>query len=290
MLELEWHLGFIRSARVAASRYRENVESKVDETLVMLLKHPSARFLQELTLGLANAHGDNAYGGLIRLISKHAPGTVQKLFIGDFSYPHETEISFAQVGNVAPLYKALPGLRSLQLRGSSVDLGKVDLPELREFIVQSGGLERSAVKSINAAKWPKLERLEVWFGSQDYGAGGDEKDLANILDAKGLPRLKHLGLCNAEFTDRLCALLPKSRVLKQLETLDLAMGTMTDAGAEVLAANADAFKHLKRLVVTLNLLSPKGVKLVGKLCPEVLRHSQRSSDGDGNSRYVAVGE
>ncbi|MFP2927329.1 WGR domain-containing protein [Pyxidicoccus sp. 3LG] len=291
-LTVDWHLGFIRSARLSVGGFDDDPEFAIDEALKMLLKHPSARFLQELTLGLADNEGENEYHDLIKHIAKEAPKTVRKLFIGDFVFPDETEISWTDVGNVAPVYKALPELRSLRVRGGGVGLGKIELPELREFIVESGGLDRSSVKSINAAKWPKLERLEVWFGSEGYGAGGNEKDIKNILDAKDLPELKHLGLCNAEFTEELCALLPKSNVLKQLQTLDLSRGTLTDKGAAVLAANADAFKHLKRLDVTRNLLTPKGAKLIAKLCPDVASGNQRRdySDGEDDHRYVAVGE
>ncbi|MBZ4415812.1 WGR domain-containing protein [Myxococcus sp. RHSTA-1-4] len=291
-LSVEWHLGFIRKARVAAAEYGQDVEFAIDETLSMLLAHPSARFLQELSLGLADNEGENEYGDLIRLIAKAAPKALRKLFIGDFVFPDDTEISWTHVGNVAPLYKALPQLRSLHLRGGDVSLGKVDLPELREFTVETGGLPRPAVKSIAAAHWPKLERLEVWFGAEEYGAGGEVSHIQPILDATGLPELKHLGLCNAEFTDALCDALPKSKVLKQLETLDLSRGTLTDKGAEVLVANAAAFKHLKHLDVTQNLLSDKAAKSLAKLCPDVARGHQRRHDfdEDDDHRYVAVGE
>jgi uncharacterized protein (TIGR02996 family) len=291
-LSVEWHLGFIRSARVAVAEYGEDPEFHMDETLEMLLAHPSARFLQELNLGLADREGENEYGDLIRLVAKAAPKSLRKLFIGDFVFPDDTEISWTHVGNVAPLYKALPQLRSLRVRGGDVALGKIHLPELREFTVESGGLPRPAVKSIANAHWPKLERLVVWFGAEEYGAGGDVGQLQPLLDATGVPELKHLGLCNAEFTDELCAALAKSKVLKQLETLDLSRGTLTARGAEVLVANAAAFKHLKHLDVTRNLLTDKAAKSLAKLCPDVARGNQRADelDEDDDSRYVAVGE
>ncbi|MFP2906112.1 WGR domain-containing protein [Pyxidicoccus sp. 3LFB2] len=291
-LTVQWHLGFIRSARLGVSSYGDDPEFQFDETLAMLLAHPSARFLQELTLGLAADDGQNEYGDLIKRIAKKAPKTLRQVFIGAFVYPRETEISWTHVGDVSPLYKALPQLRSLRLCGGDVHLGKINLPELREFTVETGGLPLSAVKSIAAAKWPKLEKLEVWFGSASYGAGGQVKHLQSILDADGLPELEHLGLCNAEFTNDLVTVLPKSRVLKQLQTLDLSRGTLTDKGAEVLLANAAAFKHLQKLNLTQNLLSPKAAKSLSKLCADVVVGHQRrdTSDEDDDHRYVAVGE
>ncbi|WP_163997169.1 WGR domain-containing protein [Pyxidicoccus caerfyrddinensis] len=291
-LSIGWNLGFIQSARVAVARYGEDPEFHIDEALKILLAHPSARFLQEVTIGLASNEGENEYSDLIKLVAKSAPKSVRKVFIGDYVFPDETEISWTEVGNVAPLYKALPQLRSLHLRGGEVTLGKIELPELREFTMESGGLDRGSVKSIAAANWPKLERLEVWFGAEEYGAGGNVKSIQPILDAQGLPELKHLGLCNAEFTNELVEALPKAKVLKQLETLDLSRGTLTDKGAEVLLANAAAFKHLKRLDLTQNLLSAKVAKSLAKLCPDVALGHQRhdDSDEDDEHRYVAVGE
>jgi hypothetical protein len=233
--------------------------------------------------------GENSYGRVVKAMAGAGGSrTLRSLFIGDFEYPDETEISWTYLQDVEPLYKAFPNLRSLRLRGGFVELGKIDLPELREFTVETGGLPLAAVKSIASAKWPKLERLEVWFGSDDYGAEGGVDDLQPILNGKGLPNLKHLGLRNGEFADELCKALPKAKILPQLEVLDLSMGTMTDEGAQVLADNAEAFKHLKQLDVTQNLLTARGQRLVAKLCPSVAKGNQREYDED--YRYVAVGE
>jgi uncharacterized protein (TIGR02996 family) len=293
-LAYQWHLGFLRSARVKAYHWGEDPDFEVSEVVALLLAHPSARFIQELTIGLPSNDGDTDYNDVIKAIAKAAPKALRSLFLGDFRYPDDTEISWSKLGKVSLLYPAVPQLRSLRLRGGDLNLGKVDLPELREFIVESGGLQRSTVKSIAAASWPKLERLEVWFGSEDYGAGGDEDDIQPILDGKGLPQLKHLGLCNAGFSQGLARVLPKSKVLRQLESLDLSKGTLMDEDAEVLAANAAAFKHLKHLDLSENLLTSKGAKLVAKLCPDVARGNQRDTDDfvedEDGRRYVAVGE
>ncbi|MFP2927328.1 WGR domain-containing protein [Pyxidicoccus sp. 3LG] len=290
-LTVEWHLGFIRSARVARKDYDSSTD--VPELVKQLLTHPSARFLRGLTIGMVDFEGENYYGGTISSIAEAleetgGSKTLQTLFIGDFEYPDDTEISWSYVEDVSPLYKLLPNLRSLRLRGGSVKLGDVDLPELREFTVESGGLPLEAVKSIAAAKWPKLERLEVWFGSDNYGAEGGVEDIQPILDGKGLPHLKHLGLCNSEFTDELCKVLPKAKVLSQLESLDLSRGTMSDEGARILAENAAAFAHLKSLDLTENTLTDDGQKLVAKLSKSVSAGNQRDYEED--YRYAAVGE
>lgn len=290
-LTVEWHLGFIRTARVGQKDY--DSERDVGELVKELLAHPSARFLRGLTVGMAHYDDENDYSGVVESLTEAltelgGSKTLQSLFIGDFEYPDDTEISWSHIHDVSAFYKLMPNLRSLRLRGASAELGNIDLPELREFSIETGGLPLSAVKSIASAKWPKLERLEVWFGSDNYGAEGGVDDIQPILDGKGLPNLKSLGLCNAEFVDELCKLLPKAKVLPQLEKLDLSRGTMSDEGARILAENAAAFAHLKGMDLTENTLTDDGARLVAKLCPNVSTGNQREYDEE--YRYAAVGE
>ncbi|QQR47138.1 WGR domain-containing protein [Myxococcus xanthus] len=286
-LSLEWHLGFIRSARVGQKEY--DSDFNVPETAGALLKHPSARFIRGLTIGMASFDGENEYGETIQaLVEAGGSKTIQELFIGDFEYPDDTEISWTHLTDISALLKVLPDLRKLRLRGGELELGAIDLPELREFTVETGGLPLAAVKSIANAKWPKLERLEVWFGSDNYGAEGGVEDIQPILDGKGLPNLKQLGLRNSEFTDALAQALPTAKVLPQLETLDISMGTLSDEGARALADKAAAFAHLKQLDVTENTLTDEGQALLPKAIPHANVGNQR--DYEEEYRYSAVGE
>ncbi|GMT99208.1 hypothetical protein KH5H1_33270 [Corallococcus caeni] len=287
-LKLEWHLGFIREARLGQVDYDSTAD--IPDLLAELLAHPSARFLSRLTLGMASFDGENDYDDTLAVLAKAKPAPpLRSLFIGDFEFPDETEISWTQVGDLKPLYKVYPQLQELRVRGGEIGLGKIDLPELRSFTVETGGLHQGSVKDIVKAKWPKLESLEVWFGQENYGASGGVKDLKPLLDAEGVPALRKLGLRNAEFTDELCAALPKSKILAQLEELDLSMGTMSDAGAQTLAENAKAFAHLKALDVTQNFLTKEGQKAVAKVAQAVASGNQRTPY-DEESRYAAVGE
>ncbi|WP_375759433.1 WGR domain-containing protein [Corallococcus exercitus] len=287
-LKLEWHLGFIRSARLGQVDYDSVAD--VPELLGELLAHPSARFLRSLTIGMASFDGENEYDDTLEALAKAKPAPpLRSLFIGDFEFPDETEISWTHVGDLKPLYKIYPQLQELRVRGGEVDFGKIDLPELRSFTVETGGLHQGAVKDIVKAKWPKLEALEIWFGQENYGASGGVKDLKPLLDGEGVPALRKLGLRNSEFTDELCAALPKAKILAQLEALDLSMGTMSDAGAQTLAENAKAFGHLKSLDVTRNFLTKAGQKTVATVARSVASGNQRTPY-DEESRYAAVGE
>ncbi|AGC44676.1 WGR domain-containing protein [Myxococcus stipitatus DSM 14675] len=286
-LTVQWHLGFIREARVGKGDYDSELD--VPETVKQLLAHPSARFIRSLAVGMVDMDGENNYDDVTAAIvaAKEVP-TLQNLFLGDFQYPDETEISWSYVNDVSGLYKALPNLRSLRLRGASAELGKVELPELREFIMETGGLPLGAVKSIASATWPKLERLEVWFGADGYGAEGGVEDIQPILDGKGLSNVKVLGLRNSEFTDDLVKVLHTAKILPQLEKLDLSMGCLSDVGAHELANHAAAYKHLKHLDLTENTMTGEGEKLVAKIAGTVAAGNQR--DYDEEYRYAAVGE
>ncbi|QSQ17586.1 WGR domain-containing protein [Myxococcus landrumensis] len=286
-LVVDWHLGFIRAARLG----KADAESRLDvpSAVRALLTHPSARFLRGLSIGLVDLEGNNTYDGVTRaIVDAGASQSLQRLFIGDFNYPSQYEISWSYLKDVSPLYAVLPDLRSLRLRGTAVELADIHLPELREFIMESGGLPLGAVKSIANARWPKLERLDVWFGSARYGAEGGVEDIRSILDGKGLPKVTQLGLCNSEFTDELVKVLPTAKILAQLTHLDLSKGILSDEGAQVLARNASAFGHLKSLDLRQNLLTHDGVKLLATLCPNVALGYQRNPDAD--SRYCSVGE
>ena len=63
--------------------------------------------------------------------------------------------------------------------------------------------------------------------------------------------------------------------------------------AKTLAQHAAAFKHLKRIDFSENLLSGEGEKLLSKLCASVATGNQRENynySDDEDNRYVAVGE
>ncbi|AKQ67207.1 Molybdate metabolism regulator [Myxococcus hansupus] len=286
-LTAEWHLGFIRSVRMGQKDY--DSERDLGELTQELLALPSARFIRGITVGMASFDGENEYGDVISAIAKAGGSkTLQDLFIGDFEYPDDTEISWTHLTDISSALKVLPNLRTLRLRGGELALGDVDLPELREFTVETGGLPLNAVKSIASAKWPKLEKLEIWFGSDNYGAEGGVEDIQPILDGQGLPNLKHLGLRNSEFTDALAQALPSAVVLPRLEKLDISMGTLTNEGAKALADHAAAFAHLKQLDVSENILEDEGQSLISKAIPHANVGNQREYEED--YRYAAVGE
>ncbi|MBA3539899.1 MAG: molybdenum metabolism regulator, partial [Deltaproteobacteria bacterium] len=111
-----------------------------------------------------------------------------------------------------------------------------------------------------------------------------------------------LGIANTTWGDELAPLLVESRVVAQLESLDLSRSHLTITGMRILAAHKAKFAHLAALDVSECLLDKTGQKLAKTLCKHVnvsaqedAREYQRDPDAldDGDDhvfRYSAVGE
>lgn len=290
---VEWANGFIRQARVTMEYEGEPHAKKV---LSALLKLPTARFLQELVIGLYYDEKETYevnYGGAAKVLVANGPlPTLRSLFIGDFEYPDETEISWAKVGNVGGLWPLYPNLESLRLRGGEQKLGTIVLPQLKEFVLETGGLDVGALRSITKAEWPNIERISVWFGREDYGWNGKPKDVIGLLQRTDLPKLKHLGLKNNEIGDEIAAMVLASPLVAQLEELDLSMSTLADPGAEALIAGAAKLRHLRLLDVSDCYLTDAVAARLMAALPNAKVGDQREPDdwGDGLHRYSSVGE
>ncbi|MCX5748434.1 MAG: hypothetical protein NT062_38765, partial [Proteobacteria bacterium] len=290
LIELEWTAGFITKARLAMTYARdeefgdaddddEKVESiKLEKVLGWLLASPSARFLRELTIGIVQ-FVDNTYAGIAKELGKHQLPALRSLFLGDFTY-EETELNWSDLGNVEPIYAAVPNLEKLVLRSGSMKLGTIVLPHLEHFEVITGGMDAKAARAIAAAVWPSLEKLSIQIGPESDGASPKVKDLQPILDGGTLPRLTHLGIANFNETDQLVEVLASSKLLPQLAELDLSMGTLADEHVAKLFARQKAFAHLTKIDVHDNYLTNASRTLLAKANLVVNFGKQREDDGD----------
>ncbi|MGW8528105.1 MULTISPECIES: STM4015 family protein [Nocardiopsidaceae] len=172
---------------------------------------------------------------------------LRSLFFGEIRQ-QENEISWIEHGDLSPLLAAFPDLAEFTVRGGSAGLGLAlgEHRALRSLTVQSGALRPEVVRDVCASPLPGLERLELWPGSKEYGGESTPEDLAPVLSGEAFPRLRHLGLRNAEELDDWIPALAGAPVLSSLDTLDLSLGTLTDEGARALLG-APAFRGLKRL-------------------------------------------
>ena len=73
-------------------------------------------------------------------------------------------------------------------------------------------------------------------GSEYAGIDDDLSQVDKLIANNPFPKLKKLGLCNATPMDQIVDILESSEMLKQLESLDLSMGQLGDAGGKKLAS------------------------------------------------------
>jgi uncharacterized protein (TIGR02996 family) len=283
-LQLAWRYGFVDELIMSQGRRSRDDKSDGGELLERLLAAPVGRLLRKLHVKLWLS---SDYAGIIAALAQARPPALRDLFIADFVFPDEAEMSWTSLGDVAALWPALPRLEKVILQAGSFELGTIAAPMLRHFEVRTGGLSAQSIASICNARWPMLETLNIWFGDEGYGAEGTIESIAPILDGVGLGRLKHLGLMNCAFADDICAALGASRIVKQLDTLDLSMGTMSDDGAQGLARDPATFAHLTKILLADNFLDDAAQGLLARL-PNVEIGPQR--DDAPEDRYVSVGE
>jgi uncharacterized protein (TIGR02996 family) len=281
-----WKFGYIHRLRLAHDSYaNEEFEGSLAEVLELVLRHPSGRFITDLSFMSNGDPNENDLQDLLDIIAKKGMPTVRNIRIGD----NVDQISWYKVGKLGKVWKAVPNLEVLHIEAGEFDLGTIDAPNLKKAIFHTGGLSKASGKSIAAASWPKIEFLDVYYGDDDYGGDCTVKEAQALLDRSDLKSLTHLGLRNARFADELCKVLSNGKLLKQLEELDLSLGCMTDEGAQLLAGHKDAFKHLELLDVSENYLTDAGVAALKGLAKKVVSKEQRDDD-DPEYRHPAVAE
>ena len=282
-----WRRGYIHQARL--SNAGGDSEDSAPEIVELLLAHPSGRFLHELVIGTDGDPGDGSLQGVIDVLANRMVPSLRKLHLGDFEYPDECEMSWFHVGNLEELWRAVPRLTHLVVQGGGdLAFGPIEHDQLQHFEVRSGGLPAALARAITAAKLPAIRHLEIWYGAEAYSGDASFLDVAPLLARHDLPALRHLGLRNCEFADEICDGIASSRLLRQLEVLDLSMGTLSDVGVEAILQHADAFRHLKTLDVSQSWISDAALARLRTLGPAIIDRDQQG--GPDDDRYVMVGE
>lgn len=264
---------------------------------------PMCAALEELRIGILRwDFNQDDVPAVLAEAGKHAwAKDLQRLHLGDVA--DDIDMAHHVIGSIGAISKLFPRLRWLKLHSGEQDwrakhtfeLGKLDLPELTELVIETCSMSKPRLKQVLAAKLPKLERLELWFGSSDQGgANCTLKDVMPILDGKLFPALRHLALRNAEFADGLARAVPVSPIAARLASLDLSMGTMTDAGAEALAVQAKRLAKLATLAVDDNFLTAAGTRaLSAAFGKRVTAKDQKDPDDSIEGEihyYVSVAE
>lgn len=194
---------------------------------------------------------------------------VEKLFVGDMDY-EDCEVSWIMQGDYGNLWKALPGLRELTIKGSTdLRLGEVIHEHLEALTIICGGLPVSVIEEIQRAKLPQLKKLLLYIGSEDYGFDGDADTIRNLLEKSNFPNLTFLGIEDSEIQDDLAQVLMESKYMSRIHTLDLANGTLTDKGGALLLDKLPEYPNVKVLDIHYHYLSEGMVKKLKGLSVDV---------------------
>jgi hypothetical protein len=269
-----------------------------------ILQHPSALLLEELTVTMNMLDDGMYFDGTCKTIAERGAPALRSLRLGEFQHAgpggvdngYDYEMSWSSLGDASAMWSKLPRLEKLRIQlglggsnasGDADVIGTFDLPHLQELEVVTGGMSAENARSFANGKLPAARSIELWFGDDNYGGNTTVADLAALLEGKHLPKLEHLGLMNASFTDELVEALVRSPILARIKSLSLAHGMLTDAGIATIVKHADAFKHLTALDITNNYATPDGVASLHGVCT-IVSEEQRNPNDD--YRYVALSE
>jgi hypothetical protein len=166
-------------------------------------------------------------------------------------------------GELAHSYvKQMPHIEELRLLAHNVDGNKLfalPMPHLR--ILQLFHSSKYPLDKLAAnASLGNLTHLLLQPHAPDEGKPYIRlRELRTICRATNMPKLTHLAMRYTDFGDSGIREIIDSGILKRLKVLDLQGGCVTDDGAKLLAASADA-KKLERLNLDTNALTTIGVK------------------------------
>lgn len=274
-------------------RFRSDYENnEVIPHLEHFLATPAAPAATGLIIGAW--HGDDPEATpeeVIKVLVKKKVrlASLAAIYIGDIT-SEENEMSWIKQCDLSPLLQAFPNLQLLRSRGGDgLELNSPQHDNLRALALETGGMDVSVIRSVCMSTFPKLEYLELWLGTEEYGANHSVADLQPILSGRLFPKLKYLGLRNCQHADELAGVVVNSPLLQRIETLDLSLGVLTDEGGRALL-NLPRGTTLKKLNLHYNYLSADLIRELKALPLTVDASKPSDMEEDDEWRFVAVGE
>ncbi|MEV4353747.1 STM4015 family protein [Nonomuraea sp. NPDC049625] len=272
--------------RLSAHAYDDDLPDHIAECFDWFFEHIDTSQVTAVVIGGWEEPYDGDSSHLVRRLADEAGRLpeLRSLFLGAMS-PEDCEISWITQSDITPLLEAYPKLERLEVRGGTgLRFSPVRHESLKVLRFETGGLPGEAVRGVGACDLPALEHLDMWFGVDTYGGDATVGDVAGTLGGERLPRLRHLGLQNSQIQDELAAAVASAPIVAGLETLSLAMGGLTDAGAEALLSG-QPLTHLRRLDLSHHDIGPEMRARLTAALPGV--DVDLSGPGTG---YVAVTE
>lgn len=252
--------------------YEQYEEGKNSVSMIQdILEDPEFPQVTDLVIGCWGSPYEEDCQDILDGIVSHREqfSHVEKLFVGDMDY-EECEVSWIVQGNYQALWKAMPQLKELTIKGSTdLVLGDVNHDNLEALTIICGGLPESVIQSVRDAKLPNLRKLVLYIGIENYGFDGNADSVKDLLEQSDFPKLEYLGIEDSEIQDELTEVVLNSKYMKQIRTLDLANGTLTDKGGKLLVERLPEYPNIKNLDVHYHYMSENMVEELQTLPVEI---------------------
>lgn len=234
--ELTWSPGFLYGATVHEQVAGEPDERPLPDSVRRLFEAPVAALLRELVLSGSTGESWTEVARVLQTAPNVELLSVLRL---------RTESDFGEFepSDLSDLWPHLPNLRALELGGAALNVGRLDLPQLRELSRTGGGFTPADAAALAASPLPQLERLELGFEAESTA----DTD-ALVVHCLQRPTVRHLALRSLTLSERLIEKLLDSGALERLESLDLGDCVVDEAeAAELLRDSRKALLKLERL-------------------------------------------
>ena len=265
----------------------KNAKTMVED----IISDPEFPELEELIIGGWGGEYEEDCQSILDAIAENPDqfSHITKLFVGDMDY-EVCEVSWIMQGNYSRLWKAMPQLKELTIKGSmNLTLGDIDHENLESLTIICGGLGKDVIEEIAKAKLPHLKKLLLYIGIEDYGFDGDADTVRKLLAESDFPELTYLGITDSEIQDELTEVVLESKYIQQISTLDLSNGTLTDKGGQLLLDKLPELPNIQKLDVHYHYLSDEMMEKLEQLSITVdLSEQEEAEEWKGQIWYNAM--
>lgn len=272
--------------------YDDYENGKNAETMVKeILEDPEFPELEELIIGGWGGEFEDDCQPIIDGIIENTDrfSHITGLFVGDMDF-EVCEVSWIMQGDYSGLWKAMPQLKELTVKGSmNLTLGAIQHENLESLTIICGGLGKGVLEEISRAKLPSLKKLLLYIGIDDYGFDGNADTVREMLAASDFPKLTYLGITDSEIQDELTEVVLESKYIRQITTLDLSNGTLTDKGGKLLLEKIPGLPNIEKLDLHYHYLSDEMMKKLEDLPLAVdVSEQEEADEWNGKLWYNAM--
>jgi len=229
-----------------------------------VLRHPSGRFVRELAIRSDDL--DEAHRVVDALCALAPPALAElDLLVRDERL------------DLGTLWPAVARLRRLTVVARAFDLGAVCAPAVERARFITARLSGDGLRSIAAAPWPALQRLELRFAGRFEPSSASLEDLQRLLGRTDLPALTHLKLRGCAFAGEALTALATTALARRLVVLDLSHGHVERDDLRRLAGHTASFPALRELWLPGDIV-PEAQRLVAGIAKHLVSDARGALD------------